>query len=278
MDNEKIVIIDGARTPVGSFGGSLKDLPAHELGATAARAALERAGVEPADIEEVVMGCIGQVGADAYTARRVALAAGLPDRVPALSVNRLCGSGLQAVWSAAMEMRWNGLDFTLAGGDESMSRMPFYDFDARNGLKLGNRTSVDGTVMMLTDPFDGVHMGITAENVAQEYSISRAEQDEFAAESQRRAATPAAKAAFARRSPPSRSPTVDVGPSRARRLPQRRDSRWPHFGRGLRRVSPQSGAGCGIGEQRRPVCIVAGQGMFPHGPAGRGKRRQERRF
>jgi len=197
MDNEKIVIVDGARTPVGSFGGSLKDVPAHELGANAVRAALERAGVGPDDIEEVVMGCIGQVGPDAYNARRVALAAGLPNRVPALSVNRLCGSGLQAIWSAAMEMRWNGLDFTLAGGDESMSRMPFYDFEARNGLKLGNRTLTDGTVMMLTDPFDGVHMGITAENVAQKYSISRTEQDEFAAESQRKADALAAKTAFA---------------------------------------------------------------------------------
>ena len=195
--NEKIVLVDGARTPIGSFGGAFKDVPGFELGAVAVRAALQRAGVEALDIDEVVMGCIGQVGPDAYNARRVALAAGLPNRVPALSVNRLCGSGLQAIWSAAMEMRWNGLDFTLAGGDESMSRMPFYDFEARNGLKLGNRTLTDGTVMMLTDPFDGVHMGITAENVAQKYSISRTEQDEFAAESQRKADALAAKTAFA---------------------------------------------------------------------------------
>ena len=155
MDNEKIVIVDGARTPVGSFGGTLKDVPAHELGAIAARAAIRRAGVEADDLEAVVMGCIGQVGPDAYNARRVALAAGLPQRVPALTVNRLCGSGLQALWSAAMEMSWNRLDFALAGGDESMSRMPFYDFDARNGHKLGDRTLVDGTVAMLTDPFHG---------------------------------------------------------------------------------------------------------------------------
>ena len=197
MDQEAIVILDGARTPVGSFGGALKDVPAHELGATAARAAMERAGVEPGELQEVVMGCIAQVGPDAYNARRVAVAAGVPHRVPALTVNRLCGSGLQAVWSAAMEMRWNGLDLTLAGGDESMSRMPFYDFEARNGYRLGDRGLVDGTVMMLTDPFHGVHMGITAENVARKYSVSREEQDEFAAESQRRAASPEAAAAFA---------------------------------------------------------------------------------
>jgi len=194
---EKIVLLDGARTPIGSFGGALKDVPAHELGAAASREALTRAGVEPAQIDEVVMGCIGQVGPDAYNARRVALAAGLPDAVPAYTVNRLCGSGLQAIWSAAMQMRWGGVDFALAGGDESMSRMPFYDFGARSGYRLGDRKLVDGTVGMLTDPFNDIHMGVTAENVATKYGVSRAEQDEFAVESQRRAATAEARAAFA---------------------------------------------------------------------------------
>lgn len=194
---EKIVVLDGARTPVGSFGGALKDTPAHELGAAAAREALSRSGVGAEDIGEVVMGCIGQVGPDAYNARRVALAAGLPQSTPAYTVNRLCGSGLQAIWSAAMEMRWNGLDFALAGGDESMSRMPFYDFGARSGYRLGDRSLQDGTVMMLTDPFDGVHMGVTAENIAEKYGVSRQEQDEFALESQRRAAAAEAQAAFA---------------------------------------------------------------------------------
>ncbi|MEZ7240025.1 thiolase family protein [Rhodococcus sp. GXMU-t2271] len=209
---ERIVIVDGARTPVGSFGGAFKDVPAHELGATAAKAALERAGVAPGDIDEVVMGCIGQVGPDAYNARRVALAAGLPVATPAYTVNRLCGSGLQAIWSAAMQMRWGGVDLALAGGDENMSRMPFYDFGARSGYKLGDRILVDGTVGMLTDPFHGIHMGVTAENVAREYGIDRAAQDEFAAESQRRAATDAARAAFAEEITPveigGRKPTV----------------------------------------------------------------------
>jgi acetyl-CoA C-acetyltransferase len=197
MDNDKIVLLDGARTPVGSFGGVFKDVPGFELGATAARAALERSAVAAEDIQEVVMGCIGQVGPDAYNARRVAITAGLPKNVPAYTVNRLCGSGLQALWSAAMEMRWNDLDLTLAGGDESMTRMPFYDFGARSGYKLGDRSLVDGTVMMLTDPFQGIHMGVTAENVASKYGVSRSEQDEFAVESQRRAATAEAKAVFA---------------------------------------------------------------------------------
>lgn len=197
MSEEKIVLLEGARTPIGSFGGVFKEMPAHELGAAAAVEGLRRAGVSGADIDEVVMGCIGQVGPDAYNARRVALAAGLPDSVPAYTVNRLCGSGLQAIWSAAMQMRWGGVDLALAGGDESMSRMPFYDFGARLGYRLGDRKLVDGTVGILTDPFHNVHMGVTAENVATKYGVSRVEQDEFALESQRRAATAEAKAAFA---------------------------------------------------------------------------------
>lgn len=125
MSQDRVVLLEGARTPVGSFGGVFKDVPGFELGATAAKAAIERAGIEAADIGEVVMGCIGQVGPDAYNACRVALAAGLPVTTPAYTVNRLCGSDLQAIWSAAMQMRWGGVDFALAGGDESMSRMPF---------------------------------------------------------------------------------------------------------------------------------------------------------
>ena len=197
MNQDRIVVVDGARTPIGSYGGALRDVPAHELGATAVREAVRRSGVAEGDVAEVVMGCIGQVGADAYNARRVAVGAGLDPHVPAYTVNRLCGSGLQAVWSAAMEMRWNDLDVTVAGGDESMSRMPFYDFGARSGYRLGDRRLSDGTVMMLTDPFHGIHMGVTAENVAAKYGVSREEQDAFAAESQRRAATEAARAAFA---------------------------------------------------------------------------------
>lgn len=197
MTEEKIVVLDGARTPVGSFGGVFRDVPGFELGAVASKEALSRSGIVPEEIDEVIMGCIGQVGPDAYNARRVALAAGLPRSVPAYTVNRLCGSGLQAIWSAAMQMRWGGVDLALAGGDESMSRMPFYDFGARSGFKLGDRSLVDGTVMMLTDPFHHVHMGVTAEKVAGKYDVSRQAQDEFALRSQRRADTEVAKAAFA---------------------------------------------------------------------------------
>lgn len=195
--DDKIVIVNGARTPIGSFGGVFRDTPAHILGAQASVEALRRAGVAAGDIDEVIMGCIGQVGPDAYNARRVALEAGLPKSTPAYTVNRLCGSGLQAIWSGAMQLSWGGTDVVLAGGDENMTRMPFYDFNARFNDRLGDRALVDGTVAMLTDPFSNKHMGVTAENVAAKYDVSRAEQDAFALESQRRAATDAARAAFA---------------------------------------------------------------------------------
>ena len=196
MSRDSIVIVNGARTPVGRYQGALASVPAHMLGAAAARAALERSGVRPEQIDEVVMGCIGQVGADAYNARLVALEAGLPNKTPAFTVNRLCGSGLQSIWSAAQQIAWGSADMVLAGGDESMSRMPFLDFEARGNTRLGNRTLVDGTIGILTDPFSNKHMGVTAERVAERYNVSREQQDEFALESQRRANTDAAKAAF----------------------------------------------------------------------------------
>ena len=193
----RIVLVSGARTPIGSFGGALASVDAHELGAVAVAEALRRADVAADDVDEVVMGCIAQNGPDAYNARRVALAAGLPTRVPAFTVNRLCGSGLQAIWSAAQELRWGGIDAAVAGGDESMSRTPFLDYGARGNTRLGDRTLLDGTLAILTDPFSGRHMGTTAEVVASRYDVSRGQQDAFAVESQRRAATDAARAAFA---------------------------------------------------------------------------------
>lgn len=194
--NDRIVLLDGARTPVGRFGGALKDIPAHELGGRVVAEALARSGVAGDRVSEVIMGQVGQVGFDAFNARRVTLSAGLAKSTPSFNVNRLCGSGLQAIWSAAMELRWGNVDVVAAGGNESMTRMPFYDFDGRFGRRMGDATLVDGLVMMLTDPFHGFHMGITAENVARKYDVSRAAQDEFALESQRRAASDAAKAAF----------------------------------------------------------------------------------
>ncbi|WP_221585817.1 thiolase family protein [Microbacterium sp. G2-8] len=194
---ERVVIVSGARTPVGTFGGALAGTEAHELGAAAVREALARSGVEGSAVGEVIMGCVGQYGPDAYNARRVALAAGLSPATPALTVNRLCGSGLQSIWSGAQELLWGGVDVVVAGGDESMSRTPFLDYEARGNTRLSDRTLRDGTLAYLTDPFSGRHMGVTAENVAERYGVSREDQDAYAAESQRRAATPEAQAVFA---------------------------------------------------------------------------------
>ncbi|GAA3938129.1 thiolase family protein [Microbacterium soli] len=194
---EKVAIVAGARTPVGRFGGAFRDTPAHELGAAAVVEALRRSGIDGSRVGEVVIGTIGQVAGDAYISRRVALGAGLDVNTPAFTVNRLCGSGLQAIWSAAQELLWGGIDVAVAGGAENMTRMPFYDFDARFNDRLGDRKLVDGTVAMLTDPFTSRHMGTTAENVASRFSVTREDQDDFALESQRRAATDAAQAAFA---------------------------------------------------------------------------------
>jgi acetyl-CoA C-acetyltransferase len=197
MTRERTVIVAGARTPVGSFGGVWRDTPAHLLGAAAVTEALGRATLAPTDVDEVIMGCIGQVGPDAYNARRVSLEAGIGPDVPAFTVNRLCGSGLQSIWSAAQQLLWGDAEVIVAGGDENMSRMPFLDYNARYNDRLGNRTLLDGTIAMLTDPFSDGHMGLTAENVAEKYGISREQQDAFAVESQRRAATDEAKAVFA---------------------------------------------------------------------------------
>ncbi|RKQ90080.1 acetyl-CoA C-acetyltransferase [Mycolicibacterium mucogenicum 261Sha1.1M5] len=195
--SERVAILAGARTPIGSFGKAFRDTEAHELGAVAVREALARSGVSPSEVGEVIMGNIGQIGADAYNARRVSIAAGLGTAVPAFTVNRLCGSGLQAIWSGAQQLLWGGVDVVVAGGDENMTRLPFYDYNARFNDRLGDRTLVDGTLQMLSDPFTGKHMGTTAENVAERFGVSKEEQDAFAVESQRRAALPESQAAFA---------------------------------------------------------------------------------
>jgi acetyl-CoA C-acetyltransferase len=187
MDRE-IVIVGGARTPIGKYGGAFKDTPAHVLGATAIKAVLNRSGVEPGQVDEVIMGQVGQVGPDAFNARRCALEAGLPPASTAMNVNRLCGSGLQAIWTGAMEILTGNAEVVIAGGDENMTMQPFLDYSARNGYALGNRTQVDGTLSLVTDPFGDYPMGDTAENVAERYDVSRDEQDQFALRSQQRAA------------------------------------------------------------------------------------------
>ncbi|CCK25751.1 Acetyl-CoA acetyltransferase [Streptomyces davaonensis JCM 4913] len=183
-----IAVVEGARTPIGRYKGALGRIPAHRLAALVIRAAIARGGAEPAAVDEVVLGCVGQVGPDAFNARRAALAAGLPVRTTAYNVNRLCGSGLQAIWSAAQSLTVGGVDLVVAGGNESMTRQPLLDYSERAADELPGASQVDGTLSLLTDPFGQYPMGMTGELVADRYGISRERQDRWAAESQRRAA------------------------------------------------------------------------------------------
>ncbi len=185
--NEPVVIVGAARTAIGTFGGSLSSIPAYRLGAITIREALDRAGLPPGEVDEVVMGQLGSVGRDAYNARRCALEAGLPTSSTAMNVNRLCSSGLQAIITGAQQIMTGAARVVVAGGNESMSRQPFLDFRARQGWKLGDRSLVDGTLSLVTDPFGGYPMGFTAEKVAERFQVARKAQDAFAAESQQRA-------------------------------------------------------------------------------------------
>ncbi len=187
MNGDPVVLVSGARTAIGRFGGSLKDVDAHVLGAACIEAALDRAGLEREEVDEVVMGQIGQVGPDAYNARRCAIEAGIPPQSTAMNVNRLCSSGLQAIVTGAQEILTDQAAVVVAGGDESMSRQPFLDYGARDGWRLGPRELVDGTLSLVTDPFGDYPMGNTGELVAERYNVTRDQQDEFAARSQDRA-------------------------------------------------------------------------------------------
>jgi acetyl-CoA C-acetyltransferase len=193
-----IVILDGARTAIGTFGGSLADTPPISLAATAARAALERSGVEAGQVGHVVFGhVINTEPRDMYLSRVAAMEAGVPEEVPAMNVNRLCGSGVQAIVSAVQALELGDADFALAGGAENMSRSPYALQAARWGQKMGDTKAIDMMTGALTCPFGTGHMGVTAENVAGEHQISRAEQDAFALESQTRAAAAIKEGRFA---------------------------------------------------------------------------------
>ncbi len=182
------VIIGGARTPIGRFGGALKDIPAWELGAIAIRAAVERSGVSPDAIDEVIMGNVIQAADSGYAARKAALAAGLPDTVPAMTVNRACSSGLEAINMAVQAIRVGEAQVIVAGGAESMSQAPYLLPKARfDGLRLGDATLVDSVLLGISCPIYDYHMGVTAENVADRYEVSRQDQDELAVMSHARA-------------------------------------------------------------------------------------------
>ncbi|MDA1001771.1 MAG: thiolase family protein [Chloroflexi bacterium] len=185
--SEDIVIVSGVRTAIGRFGGSFIETPASDLGAAVIREAVKRAGIEPGQVEQVVMGCVGQVAEDAYIARHAAIDAGLSIETPAYTVNRLCGSGLEAITTAARWLQTGEAEIVIAGGTENMTMLPYYDRSARFGLRMGNGVLEDGIPILLSDPFNNYHMGVTAENLAQKYNISREDMDIFSVESHRRA-------------------------------------------------------------------------------------------
>jgi acetyl-CoA C-acetyltransferase len=193
----EVVILSGVRTAIGDYGGSLKDIPPTELAAKVVREALSRAKVDPKDIGQCVFGNVIHTEAkDMYLSRVAALKGGLPAESGALTLNRLCGSGMQAIVTASQYILLGDVDAAVAGGAESMSRGAYANVSQRWGARMGDAKDIDMMVGALTDPFDTVHMGVTAENVASKCGITRADQDAFAVESHKRAANAIAKGYF----------------------------------------------------------------------------------
>lgn len=189
MSATEVVIVSAVRTAIGSFNGSLKGISAPELGAIAIKGALEKAGVKPEAVDEVILGNVLQSGLGQNPARQAALKAGLPETVSAFTVNKVCGSGMKAVHLAAQAIAAGDAEVVIAGGMENMSRAPYVLNNAREGFKMGNQTLVDTMIQDgLWCAFNDYHMGVTAENLSEKYDISREEQDEFSARSQQKAA------------------------------------------------------------------------------------------
>ena len=184
---KEVVIVSGVRLPVGGYGGSLKDLSAIDMGALVVEEAVKRAGIQPKDVDEVIIGQVGEVAENGFVARAISLKAGMPIETTAYSVNRQCGSGLQAIADAVMEIQTGFADVVVAGGAENISQLPYYVKDARWGARMGHKTFEDGVLDILTWPLNGEHNGVTAENVATKYNVSREEQDQFALQSHQRA-------------------------------------------------------------------------------------------
>ncbi len=194
---QEVVILSAARTPIGSFQGSLASLPTPDLGARALAGAFERAGVEPGAIDQVYMGCVLPAGLGQAPARQATLAAGCPASTGAITLNKVCGSGMRAVMSAANDLRCGDFELMAAGGMENMSRSPYLVPGARDGMRLGNGRLVDSMIHDgLWDPYKDVHMGSCAETCANHYEFSRQQQDAFAEESYRRAQAAAADGRF----------------------------------------------------------------------------------
>lgn len=187
--SQEVVIVSAVRTAIGSFGGALKDVPATKLGAIVIKEAVERAGIKPEQVSEVIMGNVLQAGLGQNPARQAAIESGLPETVPAMTINKVCGSGLKAVHLAYQAIYAGDAAIVVAGGMENMSLAPYLMPKARTGYRMGDQTIVDSMIQDgLTCAFNNYHMGITAENLCDRYEISREEQDEFSARSQARAA------------------------------------------------------------------------------------------
>ena len=184
---KEVVVVSGVRLPVGSYGGSLKNTPAIDMGAMVVKEAVKRAGIEPSVVDEVIIGQVGEVAENGFVARAISLKAGMPKETTAYSVNRQCGSGLQSIVEAVMEIQTGQADVVVAGGAENISQLPYYVKDARWGARMGHKVFEDGVIDILTWPLDGNHNGVTAENVAEKYNVSREEQDQFALESHQKA-------------------------------------------------------------------------------------------
>ncbi len=204
-----VVIVSGCRTAIGGFGGSLSETPASDVGAHVIKEAVARAGIEPELVDQVILGCVGQVAEDGYIARHAAVKAGMPIGTPAYTVNRICGSGLEAINTAARWIETGDAEIIVAGGAENMSLMPYYVRKGRYGYRFGDGVLEDGTQDLVTDPFEDYPMGITAENLAERYEVSREVQDEYALRSQERAAEAIEAGRFADQITP-----IDVGKGR----------------------------------------------------------------
>ena len=194
---QDVVIVGGARTPVGRFGGAFKDILASDLGAVAIRAAVERTGIRPEDVDEVIMGNVLQADETGYTARRAMLKAGLPEHIPAMTVNRACSSGLEAINLAVQAIATGESEVVVAGGADSMSRVPYLMRGVRfEGPRMGDYSVTDGLTLGLSCPIYDYHMGVTAENVAERFEVSREAQDELAVSSHQRAVNAQAEGYF----------------------------------------------------------------------------------
>lgn len=193
---KEVVIVSGVRLPVGAFGGSLKDISVIDMGAMVVAEAVKRAGLDPSLVNEVIVGEVGQIAQDGFVARAISLKAGMPKECTAYSVNRQCGSSLQAIADAVMEIQTGYAEVVVAAGAENISQLPYYVKDARWGARMGHKNFEDGVIDILTWPLNGNHNGVTAENVAEKYHVTREEQDEFALRSHQKACAAIAAGKF----------------------------------------------------------------------------------